>query len=250
MTTQRIDVVVLTKNSAKTVAQSLDAIKRSMDIARLIVLDDSNDRGKTLRIASGWTDHVYVYPGNIGEKRDHAIDLVDTPVFAFVDSDVIVNRGAFLRSMAILQSDELIAAVYSKVKPSDPRDFTGGEKKENLTFGFAVLRTKALKQSRIPHQPRGEDPSTGKRLQRLGYKVAWQDEYVCTHLRTLMDTWGHYFQYGKRGHFEGRPTHVIRNIVRHHSMKMLVLQLCFLAGYTEYSIQKLRVPISNRKHRN
>jgi glycosyltransferase involved in cell wall biosynthesis len=118
---EQIDVAVLTKNSAKTIAKSLDAIKRSIDFSKLVVIDDSDDRGETLRIASKYTNQIYVFSGNIGEARDYAIDLVIAPIFAFVDSDVIVNRAAFLRSMEILRSDQLIAAVHSPYRSTDPR---------------------------------------------------------------------------------------------------------------------------------
>ena len=235
----QIDVVVLTRNSAKTIGQCLDAIKRTTDASALIIIDDSNDGGETVRIARKYTDKISVYSGNIGEKRDHAIDLVTAPIFAFVDSDVIINSKAFVRSVEIMRSNDLIAAVHSGVRPADPRDFVSGETKQNLTFGFALLRTMALRESRIPHRSRGEDPATGMRLKRLGYEVVWQGEFVCLHMRTLVDTWRHYLQYGRRGHFEGHPVYVVRKLVRQRDMKTLVLQLCFLAGYTEYRVKRL-----------
>jgi glycosyltransferase involved in cell wall biosynthesis len=233
-----IDVVVLTKNSAKTIAQCLHAIKQNIDVSKLILVDDSDDRGKTTVIASKYTDQIHLCKGNIGEKRDYSLDLVTTPIFAFVDSDIIVNRQAFMRSVDILESRESISAVHNAVRAFDSRDFTSKETKQNLTFGFAILKTAALRRSRISHQSRGEDAATGTRLRRLGYEVAWQGEFPCIHLRTLTDTWAHYLEYGKRGHFEGHPSYVVRKVIEHRSMKMLILQLYFLAGYAEYRLRR------------
>jgi len=252
---QQIDVVVLTKNNAKTIAQCLNAIKKSIDVSRLIVIDDSEDNGETLRIVSKYTDQIHVYSGNIGEKRNHAIDLVVTPFFAFVDSDVIVNRAAYLKSMEILQSDESIAAVHNPVISIDPR--LRGKKrqilapKKNLTFGFALLRTEALQKSRIPQLPKGEDPATGVRLQRLGYGVAWQGEFACTEYKTLIDVYVHYFNYGKRGYFQGHPSRVIRRLIRRgRGMAFFVAQLFLLAGYAEYRVRNLGEPKSSENGGN
>ena len=236
---EQIDVVVLTKNSARTISQCLNSIRTCIPVSRIVVVDDSDDRGETLRIASKYTDQIYKFSGNIGEKRDHAIDLVVTPIFAYVDSDVVVNRAAFKRSMEILESDKSIAAVHNKGRPTDPRDFLSDGSHRNLTFGFALLRTAALKESRVPHQPKGEDAATGRRLQRLGYSIAWQDEFVSDHLRTLFEAYVHYFWYGKQGYFEGHPTYVIRKLAKHRNIKMLVLQLFLLAGYTEYRLRRI-----------
>jgi glycosyltransferase involved in cell wall biosynthesis len=236
----QIDVAVLTKNNAKTIAQCLDAIKKNIDVSKLVLIDDSDDRGETLRIASKYTDQIHMFSGNIGEKRDYAIDLVVAPIFAFVDSDIIVNRAAFLRSMEILGSDESIAAVHNRGNSIDPRVSFGEETKQNLTFGFALLRSAALKESRIPHLPKGEDAATGIRLQRLGYRVAWQGEFACSHLKTLVDTYLHFFRYGERGHYQGRPTFVIRNLIKRPNMKTLVLQLFLFTGYTEYRLRRFR----------
>jgi len=241
---KQIAVVVLTKNSAKTIAQCLDAVKRNIDTPKLVVIDDSDDRGKTLRIASKYSDQIHMFSGNIGEKRDYAIDLVVAPIFAFVDSDIIVNRAAFLRSMEILRSDESIAAVHNRCRSIDPRVSFGKETKQNLTFGFALLRTAALKESRIPHQPRGEDAATGMRLQRSGYRVAWQGEFACSHLKTLVDTYIHYFRYGKGGHHGGNPAFIIRRLIKHRNMKTLVLQLFLLAGYTDFRLRRFRASSS------
>lgn len=247
---QGIDVVVLTKNSAKTVGQCLEAIRRVITGARIIVIDDSDDGGETAQIASKYADDIRVHPGNIGEKRDFALDLIETPIFAFVDSDVIVNAPAFQRSMEILRAEESVAAVHSRVRPTDRRDFSGSETKRNLTFGFALLRTAPIRQVRIPHQPRGEDPATGARLKKLGYEVAWQGEFPCGHLRTVVDVWRHYFQYGKRGHYEGHPLYAIQNLIRHPSAKSLVLQLYFMAGYADFRLRKLMSPGSDKRQRN
>ncbi|HEV2139099.1 MAG TPA: glycosyltransferase family 2 protein [Nitrososphaerales archaeon] len=196
-------MVVLTKNSSNTLAQCLDAIRRNIDVARLIVLDDSNDGGKTMRIASELADQVLVYPKNIGEKRDHAIDLVDTPVFAFVDSDVIVNRAAFLRSLEMLLNDDLVAAVANAIVPVDPRLRSIARQRtqwSNLKFGFALLRTSVLRKSRIPLIPFGEDGRTGITLGKLGFKWSTQSEYLCWHIMTLQENWFHGRRYARLGY--------------------------------------------------
>ncbi|MDA4127878.1 MAG: glycosyltransferase family 2 protein [Thaumarchaeota archaeon] len=200
---QAVDVVVLTKNSEKTLALCLDAIERSVNLSSLIIIDGGSE-DKTLAIASGRTPAVQVLPSlNVGQARDYALDLIHTETFAFVDSDVVVNRQSFLKSVQMLSRDVFVAAVTNAMIPADSRLRKPTERPNRpnyLTFGFVLLRTSALRRCRIPGIPWGEDGRTGKRLEKLGFNWLIQNEFYCRHLITMQEHWYHALRYARLGY--------------------------------------------------
>jgi glycosyltransferase involved in cell wall biosynthesis len=206
-----MDVVVLTKNSEKTLPKCLDAIRRSVNLGSLIIVDGGS-RDKTLSIVSSKVEEVHVLPNlNVGAARDYALDLVKTEAFAFVDSDVLVNRQCFLKSAQMLLEDDSVAAVTNAMVPADPRLGKPQDhpKKPNyLIFGFVLLKTSALRKSRIPRIPWGEDGRTGIRLERLGFRWLVQDDFYCQHLITLKEHWLHELRYSRLGYPWFRPRNI------------------------------------------
>jgi len=88
---ERLDVVVPTYNSSRTLHKCLICVTKHIRVNRLIVVDKfSNDR--TVEIARSFDAEVIQDKGNIGQARALGISLVSTPRFLFVDDDVYVNR--------------------------------------------------------------------------------------------------------------------------------------------------------------
>ncbi len=98
----KVDVVVLTKNSERTLSKCLDSVYKSVPVNRLIVVDgDSRDR--TLKIVEGFDRRfhnvvVLKEKGTRGKARQRAIETVTTEWFMFVDSDVVLCKRWFTKA--------------------------------------------------------------------------------------------------------------------------------------------------------
>mgnify|MGYP000563042246 CR=1 FL=1 len=123
-----IDVVLLTKNSASALGESIFkkcivSIKRNIPVNNLIVVDAfSSDR--TIEIIKSVFSDVIVITSfaKRGKAREIGIKNVSTEVFAFIDSDVIVPSGWFERGIRYFE-DPHVGAVGGVAIPLDPKGF-------------------------------------------------------------------------------------------------------------------------------
>ena len=253
---RKLDAVVLTLDSAKTLRLCLESLRSTPEVSSIIVVDGGSNDG-TLSIARELADKIAVFPNsNIGEARDRALDMVDSELFIFVDSDVVVTPVCIRASLEMLSKDYRLAAVASKTLPSDPRLLGKGSgsaamepEYNTLAFGLVVMRSDALSRCRIPHLVRGEDAKTGERLERMGYKWTFQTKASSMHVKTVPDVWFHYFRYGSKGHQSGQPGLVLITTAKlwlrlfffawswrakKRSLHEVVKNLFFLAGYLNY----------------
>ena len=98
----RIDVVMLTKNSEKTLNKCLKAVYENVPLNRLIVVDGySND--KTLEILRKFQEKqgsiiVIQDRGTRSTARQKGIDQVRTEWFMFVDSDVVLCQDWYKKA--------------------------------------------------------------------------------------------------------------------------------------------------------
>jgi glycosyltransferase involved in cell wall biosynthesis len=89
-----IDVVILTKNSEKTLEQCLLSISKSVPANKLIAIDGySTD--KTVDILKKYDATIIQTHGTRGFARQIGINMVTTDWFAFVDSDVVLCDNWF-----------------------------------------------------------------------------------------------------------------------------------------------------------
>lgn len=114
MEADRVDVVVLTKNSERILEKSLDSIYDTVPVNRLIVVDGySTDR--TLEIVSRFRKKfgkvlVVEDAGTRGSARLKGIRLVETKWFLFVDSDVVLCDDWFRKATVYVNKD--VGAVW------------------------------------------------------------------------------------------------------------------------------------------
>lgn len=114
MSTERIDVVVLTKNSERMLQECLESIYETVPVNRLIIVDGySTD--KTLKIVHGFQEKygnivTAMDNGTRGSARLKGIRLVETDWFLFVDSDVTLCNGWFAKAKRLVNKD--IGAVW------------------------------------------------------------------------------------------------------------------------------------------
>jgi glycosyltransferase involved in cell wall biosynthesis len=89
-----IDVVILTKNSEKTLEQSLQSIHKNVPVNKMIAIDGySTD--KTVEILKQYNATIIQTHGTRGFARQIGINTVTTDWFAFVDSDVVLCDNWF-----------------------------------------------------------------------------------------------------------------------------------------------------------
>ncbi|MBW2632331.1 MAG: glycosyltransferase [Deltaproteobacteria bacterium] len=108
-----MDVVVLTRNSECWLPNCLDSIFRGINVDKLIIVDgESTDN--TVEIAKKYTRYIYSDGGNgIAYARMLGLKHVTTPLFAFVDSDVIIPNDWEDRMLSFFNED--VGAIESFV---------------------------------------------------------------------------------------------------------------------------------------
>ncbi len=105
-----ITLCVCTYNSSKTLEQCLASLRDALPRSRLLVVDHMST-DNTIAIALKHNAEVYKENVGLGWARQLCIDMVTTPYFAFVDSDVeLIDRGFFRRAVEILE-DRRVGAV-------------------------------------------------------------------------------------------------------------------------------------------
>ena len=90
-----IEVVVCTKDNDRTVGQALRCIVNYVPVSRLVVIDGGSC-DDTLAIVRAFSADVYEDNGHgLGYARNMALEIVRTPLFAFIDADVYIPRNWF-----------------------------------------------------------------------------------------------------------------------------------------------------------
>jgi glycosyltransferase involved in cell wall biosynthesis len=88
----KVDVIVCTYKSEKYLEQCLTSIEKYIPLNELIVVDHhSPDR--TIEIAKKHNATIYYEEYSLGNARQVGIDNSETPIFIFVDSDVVFYDG-------------------------------------------------------------------------------------------------------------------------------------------------------------
>ena len=172
--------MVLTKNCEKTLELTLKSVVNKIPVARVIVVDGgSND--KTLEIAKKFADLI-VDDGRrgIGHARDLGLSLVETEIFAFIDSDVIITDGWFKSLIRAFVDRKVVCAegVWIPFCPISRAIYNYYLSKYYLskfapsfaTFSNTLCRTETLKEIGIPKIVAGEDQELRKRAEASGYR--------------------------------------------------------------------------------
>lgn len=120
MPKMRIDVTIATYNSEKYLDDCLRNVRRAIPIRRLIVIDHySSDR--TVEIAERYGAEVYFENVSLGYARQMQIELVKTPFFMFIDSDVVLHDTSwFARAVKKLERNVGAIVGTARVKYSGP----------------------------------------------------------------------------------------------------------------------------------
>ena len=167
--------MVTTKNCEKTLGLTLKSVVNNIPVGRIIVVDGrSND--KTLEIAGRFADFVVNDEGRgIGHARDLGLSLVETEIFAFIDSDVIITDGWFKSLIRHLVDRKVICAEgvwipFSPISRAIYDYYLSKHCHSFATFSNTLCRTEVLKEIGIPKIVAGEDREVRKRAESSGYR--------------------------------------------------------------------------------
>lgn len=116
----KIDVAVCTYQSERYLEECLTSVEKAVPINKLIVVDHySTDN--TINIAKRHNATILLENVGVGYARQIAIDHVSTPVFLFVDSDVVFHSyDWFSTALSLIDGERKIGAVGIYVPPRLP----------------------------------------------------------------------------------------------------------------------------------
>lgn len=191
----KVDVVVLTKNSEKTLGKCLTSVYNNVPVNRLIVVDGcSTDKtSEIVRMFDRKYHNIILFTdsGTRGKARQRAIEAVQTKWFMFVDSDVILCNGWFKKARRFMKPD--VGAIWGIEVWSVLKNLTVLRLFERITmkiFGKRggthdlLVRRRALEDINIPSNLHVyEDAYIKSWICRKGYKVVSAYEPYCIHYR-------------------------------------------------------------------
>jgi glycosyltransferase involved in cell wall biosynthesis len=235
----KVDVVLLTKNSERVLARCVNSIYQAIPINRLIVVDGySTD--KTISILREFDEkyhnvEVHYDSGTRATARQKGIENVETDWFAFVDSDVVLCKD--WHEKAVTHVSEHVGAVWgievwSTIKnPSTLKVFLWITRKIFELRGGThdtLIRTRLVKGIKIPANLHVfEDAYVKNWIQNKGFRVIATYDPFCIHYRPKI-VWT----------FKG-STNIIIDAIKFGNVKLLT-KLVFAYGfYAAYSVYQL-----------
>lgn len=112
--------MVCTRNSERTIRACLNSIRESVPLCHLILVDHYSD-DHTLQIAEDFNPVIIKENRALSYARRLGIATVDTSVFAFVDSDVVLGANWFNSIIEFLNAD--VGAVETIIWPEEDTAF-------------------------------------------------------------------------------------------------------------------------------
>lgn len=189
MYSMKVDVCIPTFNSSRTIGKCLESIQASMPHRNIIVCDGFSSDA-TVNIAKSYGCEILHFRGKLGGARNTLMKAAKTKWFAFVDSDVEVNKPWFYKlSRAI---DVNVGATNGFALPDNlvlnslrkPMLFT--KAKLNLVQrGFTsntLVRKKAVELVTLPDIRRCEDIILQQKIEERGWKWKIVPSF-CRHLK-------------------------------------------------------------------
>jgi len=111
---EKVDVVVLTKNSARFLRECMTSIYDNVPVNRLIIVDGYSTDATLDIVEEFQREHGNIKliqtMGTRGYARQKAIEMVETDWFMFVDSDVILCKDWYKKALHLI--DEDVGAVW------------------------------------------------------------------------------------------------------------------------------------------
>ncbi len=184
-----LDVCIPTFNSEKTLPFCLKAVKKVLPYKRIIICDGfSSDN--TIKIARKFGCEIYFSQERLGGARNKLISLVETEWFAFIDSDVVINKKWY--KLLTSSIDEKTGAVNGFALPKNI--FLNFVRRSIILLksylgipqrGFTsntLVRKSAVEGIKIPNLSRCEDIFLQRKIEEKGWKWKFVKAF-CIHLK-------------------------------------------------------------------
>ena len=172
----KFDVVIRTKNSAKTLKKCLSSITKNLPYKNIIMVDGGST-DDTEKIAMSYKRVKFF---DVSEETEFlsiqtklGADKVTTKWFFIVDSDIIVQKDTFKQIKKYMKDAQAIACIQI---PSDPhyekvwRYFMLRRTDAWFNFGCALIKTEVFKEYDPPEVYAHEDGVFFDFVKKQGYK--------------------------------------------------------------------------------
>ncbi|MEM1509356.1 MAG: glycosyltransferase [Thermofilaceae archaeon] len=211
MAASKVDVLIVTYNSARTLNRCLHCIKHALPINRILV-GDGGSTDSTLKIAEKHGAETYLFTGRdnmIGRIRYKLAELAETEWIVYVDSDVYLypNWWNIMKRFAVKTIGMVMAAL------DGPR-YSAYDEWRNKRFSFAafsntiVPRDLLLQCRQLLSTHVGEDKVYACFVREKGYYVVPLLAYLAYHDRSEK------FDAFRRWGADMRRNHDIRFLLR------------------------------------
>ena len=195
MADEKVDVVILTKNSERMLKECLASVYKNIPVNNLVVVDGYSV-DSTLKILEQFQKKygnvVLIQDGGTrGRARQKAISRVGTDWFMFVDSDVILSDGWFEKAKELMKKD--VGAIWGMEIWSAIKEMRilGLFERVNMKIfqerggtHDLLVRRKAIEEISIPpHLHTYEDAYIKSWIRKKGYEVVAVYEPYCIHYR-------------------------------------------------------------------
>ena len=157
-----IDVAIMTYNSEKYLDQCLRSVFKAVKVRRLIIIDHYS-KDKTIEIAKKFNAEIYFEDVSLAYARQLAIAKIETPIFMFVDSDVVFHSpfNWFDPAVSMLNRNVSLGAIVmrvSEIEYNRPRQqyqtFWHEAVPFTIRFGFTTgstfIKKNAIKGLKLP----------------------------------------------------------------------------------------------------
>ena len=191
-TIKPIDIVICSKNNERTIGECLRRVRTFGEPQRLIVIDGES-RDQTRNIASEAGAEIHSDHGKgLGYARDMALEIVETPLFGYVDADAYITQN--WRSLLTHFDDEKVAAAnsvtlfgYGNPPLQRLHEWLATSSKIDVTFASTIVRKSALQKVGGIRQDlmAYEDWELYQRISHAGLKWIYDRTVVTLHPQTM-----------------------------------------------------------------
>ena len=194
----KVDVVIPTRNEP-TLSRCIKAVRENIDVNRIILVSDRENPLGDL--------NIILEKGNVGEARALGLQAVNTPIFASVDSDVLVTPEWWAWAKETIM-DPQNGAVQGYAAPEGNRYRTiqtnfikrGGQFGRGFCcLGNVLLKTDIVRKVGMPTIRVGEDWELRNRIEAIGYRWVSNFDIWVPHLKSDRDVLHHSIWWGKMG---------------------------------------------------
>jgi len=188
----RADVIILTRNSMEpSLPETIASVLANIPVNRLIVVDGGSTDGTREYLAK--REDVLLIDDSRGYRataRQKGIENVQTEFFAFVDSDMILQRDWYLEALNLMMPKVGAISTYPRYFGTAERAQRALEKmygrptRRRFDTAAALLRTSAVRGIKIPNEDEqvpSEDEFIGRAVQKRGYEVLCVGRPVAYH---------------------------------------------------------------------